>query len=80
LAEITVFHDVEGQTLTIWFGSREDEFICDHTDSDVIVMEDARGRPLGIEVLNFQPLDDQPLTVTLRALKTSKPREPARVP
>ncbi len=73
MAEITVHHDRGTNTLTIWFGDPAREVDCDHTDSDVIVMLDEAGLPLGIEVLEYYPGDD-PLRVTLDEVDTSKPR------
>jgi hypothetical protein len=80
VAEIKVHYDKGTQSLTIWFGNPEDEVICEHTDSDVVVMEAEDGRPLGIEVITFKPWDNEPLSVSLHVYDTSKSREPARVP
>jgi L-rhamnose isomerase len=74
MAEISVLHDVFGQSLVVWFGDPNREVVCDHTDSDVVIMLDEEGRALGIEVLGFRPLDSQPLTVSLKVVDTSKPR------
>ncbi|MFN0146182.1 MAG: hypothetical protein ACKVT1_06710 [Dehalococcoidia bacterium] len=65
MAEITLHHDTQGGTLVIYWGNPDDEDVCDHTDSDVVVMLDASGRAIGIEVLNYEPTDSGPLTVRL---------------
>ncbi|RME56112.1 DUF2283 domain-containing protein, partial [Candidatus Parcubacteria bacterium] len=31
MAEVKVFFDREGNTLTVWFGNPEDEYVCEET-------------------------------------------------
>ena len=72
MAEITLHYDKGTESLTIWFGDPESGVNSDLTDSGVVVMEDVQGRPLGIEVLNFKPVDDEPLTASLKLYDTSR--------
>ena len=72
MAEITLHYDKGTESLTIWFGDRESEAFCEETEGGVVVMEDERGRPLGIEVLNFKPVDDEPLTASVKLHDTSR--------
>ena len=73
MAEIEVHYDKGTATLVVWWGDKSQEDICDHTDSDVIVMLDKERRPLGIEVLEYYP-GEGPLRVSLGQIDTSLPR------
>lgn len=72
MAEITLHYDNVTESLTIWFGDPDCGVNSDLTDSGVLVMEDEHGRPLGIEVLNFKPQDDRPMTARLVIHDTSR--------
>lgn len=43
MAEVSVIHDREGQTLTIWFGDRTQEFICEEAGRDVVLIKNRSG-------------------------------------
>lgn len=68
MAEVKVFYDKEGNTLTVWFGNPNDETISEETGDEVILMKDAGGNVIGFEKLNFLPDRDQPLRVAFEAL------------
>ena len=53
MAEVKVFYDREGKTLTVWFTERSREYVCEETGEEVVLMKDASGRVLGFEKLNF---------------------------
>lgn len=53
MEEIKVFHDREGNTLTVWFGDPKAEHISEETGDEIILMKDASGRVIGFEKLNF---------------------------
>ena len=72
MAEITLHYDKGTESLTIWFGDPECGVNSNLTDSGVLVMEDENGRPLGIEVLDFEPEDDKPMTARLVIHDTSR--------
>jgi len=50
---VRVMHDREGQTLAIWFGDSTLEVTASPTDDGVVVMKDATGRVIGVEILGF---------------------------
>ncbi len=52
-AEIKIFYDQEGNTLTVWFGNPRDEYICEETGDEVVLMKDKSGMVIGFERLNF---------------------------
>ncbi|MCI0397013.1 MAG: DUF2283 domain-containing protein [Chloroflexi bacterium] len=60
MAHVKVFYDRAGNSLTVWFGNPQDEYICEETGDEVILMKDKAGKVIGFEKLNFttpQPTD-----------------------
>jgi hypothetical protein len=53
MEQVKVFYDRAGNTLTVWFGEPQDEYICEETGEEVILMKDRTGRVIGFEKLNF---------------------------
>ncbi len=53
MAQVKVFHDRIGNTLTVWFGDPETEAEVEETGDEVILMKDKEGRVIGFEKLNF---------------------------
>ena len=54
MAQVKVFYDHTGNTLTVWFGKPKKEYVCEETSEEVILMKDKAGRVLGFEKLNFE--------------------------
>lgn len=52
-AQIRVYYDGMGNTLTVWFGNPRDEYTCEETGDEVILMKDKQGRVIGFEKLNY---------------------------
>jgi hypothetical protein len=57
MEQVKVFHDRTGNTLTVWFGDPQDEYVCEETGDEVILMKDKSGRVIGFEKLNFSVSD-----------------------
>ncbi len=53
MAEVKVLYDEIGNTLTVWFGNPVDEYICEETGEEVILMKDKEGHVIGFEKLNY---------------------------
>src|SRR3989442_12513583 len=53
MAEVKVFYDREGKTLTVWFTERSREYVCEETGEEVVPMKDAGGHVIVFEKLNF---------------------------
>jgi hypothetical protein len=53
MAEVKVFYDREGRTLTVWFSNQSREYVCEETGDEVVLMKDAAGHVIGFEKLNF---------------------------
>ncbi len=48
-----MYYDKVGNTLIVWFGESKDEYICEETGDEVILMKDRSGRVPGFEKLNY---------------------------
>ena len=53
MAQVKVYYDQQGNTLTVWFGNPEDEAVAEETGDEVILMKDKNGNVIGFEKLNF---------------------------
>jgi uncharacterized protein YuzE len=53
MAEIKVYYDREGNTLTVWFGNPADEYVAEETGEEIVLMKDREGKVIGFEKLNF---------------------------
>jgi uncharacterized protein YuzE len=53
MAQIKVYYDREGNTLTVWFGDPADEYVTEETGEEIVLMKDCDGKVIGFEKLNF---------------------------
>jgi len=53
MAQVKVYYDQAGNSLTVWFGNPQDEYVCEETGDEVILMKDKSGQVIGFEKLNF---------------------------
>ena len=53
MAQVRVYYDQEGNTLTVWFGNPNDEAVAEETGEEVILMKDKSGNVIGFENLNY---------------------------
>ncbi len=67
MAEVKVYYDRAGNTLTVWFGNSQDEYICEETGDEIVLMKDKSGRVIGFEKLNFLASSSQPMRVAFEA-------------
>jgi len=59
MAAVKVYHDKVGNTLTVWFGEPSDEYVCEETADEVILMKDQTGKVIGFEKLNYRVADTE---------------------
>ena len=52
MEQVKIFHDRTGNTLTVWFGNPQEEYVCEETREEVILMKDRSGRVIGFEQPN----------------------------
>ena len=62
---IKIYYDNQGNTLNVWFGNPKDEHLCEETGEEVILAKDKSGKVIGFEKLNFLPIRDLPVEVSL---------------
>ena len=53
MTQVKVYYDQTGNSLTIWFGEPQQEYVCEETGDEVILMKDRAGQVIGVEKLNF---------------------------
>lgn len=62
--KLKLFHDKEGNTLTIWFDEPFKETVAEEIGQDVVIMKDKQGKIIGFEKLNYSiPNKDLPIEV-----------------
>jgi uncharacterized protein YuzE len=62
---VKIYYDEVGQTLTVWFGDPQSEYLVEETESEVLIMKNERGEVIGFERLHFVPTDVNNLQVEL---------------
>ncbi len=67
MAEVKVYYDSMGKTLTVWFGDPSDEYICEETGDEVVLMKDQAGTVIGFEKLNYTIPDEKSLKISLES-------------
>jgi hypothetical protein len=68
MAQVKVYYDHVGNTLTVWFGNPQDEHICEETGDEVILMKDKSGRVIGFEKLNFSVAKPEQLNIAFETV------------
>ncbi len=76
MVEVKVYYHRAGNALTVWFGNPKDEYVCEETGDEIVLMKDKSGRVIGFEKINFLSLDlardgsiaPQPMRVAFEAV------------
>ena len=68
MAKVKVFFDKEGNTLTVWFGDPQDEYVCEETGDEIVLMKNKAGEVIGFEKLNFTTTDTEQINVAFEAV------------
>lgn len=68
MEQVKVLYDRTGNTLTVWFGDPQDEYICEETGDEVILMKDRTGRVIGFEKLNFSVSAPEKLRISFETV------------
>ena len=68
MEQIKVLFDREANTLTVWFSDPQNEYECEETGEEVILMKDASGQVIGFEKLNFTKLTKDPVSVAFETV------------
>jgi len=67
MAEVKVYYDREGNTLTVLFSDPQDEYICEETGDEVILMKDKSGSVIGFERLISSVAEPRKLRVAFES-------------
>ena len=68
MAQVKVYYDRVGNTLTVWFADPQTEYVSEETGDEVVLMKNQDGKVIGFEKLNFLiPAADQ-LNVAFEAM------------
>jgi uncharacterized protein YuzE len=68
MEQVKVFYDRTGNTLTVWFGDPQDEYVAEETGDEVILMKDRHGRVIGFEKLNFTAAPPEQLRISFETV------------
>jgi len=68
MAQVKVFYDEVGNTLTVWFGNPQDEYVSEETGEEVVLMKDKAGKVIGFEKLNFSTTKPKHLQVAFETV------------
>jgi hypothetical protein len=68
MAQVRVFYDREGNTLTVWFTDPREEFVAEETGDEVILMKNQLGQVIGFEKLNFVATGSEPVRVAFETM------------
>ncbi len=68
MAQVKVYYDREGNTLTVWFGDPAAEHVAEETGEEIILMKDREGKVIGFEKLNFAAQATEAVRVAFETL------------
>ena len=68
MAQIKVYYDQKGNTLTVWFGNPKDEYTVEETGDEILLMKDAEGKVIGFEKLNYTSAHSSPLNIAFETM------------
>lgn len=68
MAEVKVYYDRQGNTLTVWFGDPLEEHICEETGDDVVLMKNKQCQVIGFEKINFSAAAPQSMRISFKAV------------
>ena len=68
MAQIKVYYDQKGNTLTVWFGNPKDEYTVEETGDEILLMKDAEGKVIGFEKLNYTSALSSPWNIAFETM------------
>ena len=68
MGQVKVYYDRTGQTLTVWFDDPQEEYVCEETGEEVILMKDKTGKVIGFEKLHFSLPQQEQLQVAFESI------------
>ena len=71
MAEVKIYYDKQGNTLTVQFGNPQEEYICEETGDEVVLMKNKAGVVIGFEKLNYTLKESANLRFSFETLSLS---------
>jgi uncharacterized protein YuzE len=68
MAQVKVYYDREGNTLTVWFGDPANEYVAEETGEEIVLMKDREGKVIGFEKLNFTTQENGAMKVAFETI------------
>jgi uncharacterized protein YuzE len=68
MAQVKIFYDEVGNTLTVWSGNPQDEYVAEETGDEVVLVKDKEGKVIGFEKLNFSIVKPKHLQVAFETV------------
>lgn len=68
MEQVKIYYDRIGNTLTVWFGDPQDEYIVEETGDEVVLMKDQHGKVIGFEKLNFSESAQETVPVVVETI------------
>ena len=68
MADVKVFYDQTGNTLTVWFGNPQEEYVSEETGEEIVLVKNKAGKVIGFEKLNFLVAKPQHLQVAFETV------------
>jgi hypothetical protein len=68
MTRVKVYYDKIGNTLTVWFDEPQEEYVCEETGEEVVLMKNKVGRVIGFEKLNFTVAGTEQLQIAFEAM------------
>ncbi len=54
--------------MTVWFGNPEEEYVCEETAEEVVLIKDKSGKVIGFEKLNFAEVETERVKVAFETV------------
>jgi uncharacterized protein YuzE len=68
MAEVRVYYDRAGNTLTVWFGDPAQEVEAEETGDEIILMKNQQGEVIGFEKLNFTVASPEQMRIAFETI------------
>ncbi|MBF0236536.1 MAG: DUF2283 domain-containing protein [SAR324 cluster bacterium] len=68
MAQVKVYYDKVGNTLSVWFGDSQEEYVCEETGDEVVLMKNKLGQVIGFEKFNYSLSAEESLNVAVETV------------
>lgn len=68
MAQIKVYYDRKGNTLTVWFDNPTEEYVAEETGEEIVLMKNRDGKVIGFEKLNFTAQTSEAMKVAFETV------------